>query len=61
MGRYLHAGLGNDALSLRANTNELALELVAQPRWLVTSDASADVFATLDEIEQEFSSMVFTH
>jgi tRNA-dihydrouridine synthase B len=28
---------------------------------LVTSDASADVFATLDEIEQEFSSMVFTH
>ena len=27
---------------------------------LVTSDASADVFATLDEIEHEFDSMVST-
>ena len=28
---------------------------------LVTSDASKDVFATLDEIEQEFGAIVFTH
>ena len=28
---------------------------------LVTSDASKEVFATLDEIEQEFGAIVFTH